>query len=188
MLSLSPSPFLFHSQSLPVTTLTLESVTSYWNLLHVLTYCLVYQSVSGAEKINMKVGVRDPSCALIAMVPMPHRLEIALFGRKQKKLSASAFWAAVFLAVALDDLEWSFISVVSGSSRPDVSCQPHRIGWSFGDKLIHSWKLENRIAEYTECNKMCFALIQLLWLTGRKKLQQNTRKFLTSQPKYQTVS
>ena len=48
------------------------------------------QSVCGAEKISIKVGVRDPSCALIAMVPTLHQLKIAWSGRRRRKFSASA--------------------------------------------------------------------------------------------------
>ena len=39
--------------------------------------------VSGAEKINTKVSVRDPRCAPTAMVPMPHLLKIAQYGRRK---------------------------------------------------------------------------------------------------------
>ena len=35
------------------------------------------QSVSGVENINMKIGVRDPSCALTAMIHLPQWLKIA---------------------------------------------------------------------------------------------------------------
>ena len=42
------------------------------------------QSVLVVEKISMKVSVRDPSCALIAMVPMLHRLKIARSGRRRR--------------------------------------------------------------------------------------------------------
>ena len=42
------------------------------------------------EKISMKVSVRDPSCALIAMVPTLHRLKIARSGRRRRRLNVSA--------------------------------------------------------------------------------------------------
>ena len=42
------------------------------------------RSVRVAEKISMKVSVRDPSCALIAMVPTLHRLKIARSGRRRR--------------------------------------------------------------------------------------------------------
>ena len=48
------------------------------------------QSVSGVEKINMKVSVWDTRCAPTAMVPMPHRLKIAQSGRGKGKFSTSA--------------------------------------------------------------------------------------------------
>ena len=48
------------------------------------------RSVSGSEKANMKIGVRDPSCALIAMVPMPHRLKVARSGRRKRRFNESA--------------------------------------------------------------------------------------------------
>ena len=41
-------------------------------------------------KINMKVDVRDPSCALIAMVPTLHRLKIARSGRGRRRFNVSA--------------------------------------------------------------------------------------------------
>ena len=41
-----------------------------------------------AEKISMKVGVRDPSCALIAVVPTLHQLKIARSGRRRFNMSA----------------------------------------------------------------------------------------------------
>ena len=37
----------------------------------------------GKDK-SMKVSVRDPSCALIAMVPMPQRVKTARSGRRRK--------------------------------------------------------------------------------------------------------
>ena len=42
------------------------------------------------EKISMKVNVRDPSCALIAMVPSLHRLKTARSGRKRRRFNVSA--------------------------------------------------------------------------------------------------
>ena len=45
------------------------------------------RSVSGAEMISMKVSVRDPSCALIAVVPTLHRLKIALSGRRRRRFN-----------------------------------------------------------------------------------------------------
>ena len=48
------------------------------------------QSVRIAEKISMKVDVRDPSCALIAMVPTLHRLKIARSGRRRRRFNVSA--------------------------------------------------------------------------------------------------
>ena len=38
----------------------------------------------------MKVGVRDPSCALIAMVPTLHWLKIARSGRRRRRFNESA--------------------------------------------------------------------------------------------------
>ena len=43
------------------------------------------------EKISMKVNVRDPSCALIAMVPTLHRLKIARSGRR-RRFNVFALW------------------------------------------------------------------------------------------------
>ena len=48
------------------------------------------QCVSGAEKISVKVGVKDPSCALNEMVPMSHRIRTARSGRRKRKFNASA--------------------------------------------------------------------------------------------------
>ena len=48
------------------------------------------RSVRVAEKISMKVDVRDPSCALIAMVPTLHRLKIARSGRRRRRFNVSA--------------------------------------------------------------------------------------------------
>ena len=48
------------------------------------------RTVRVVEKISMKVDVRDPSCALIAMVPILHQLKIAQSGRRRRKFSASA--------------------------------------------------------------------------------------------------
>ena len=48
------------------------------------------QSVRVAEKISMKVNVRDPSWALIAMVPTLHRLKIAQSGRRRRRFNVSA--------------------------------------------------------------------------------------------------
>ena len=42
------------------------------------------RSVRVVEKISMKVNVRDPSYALIAMVPTFHRLKIARSGRRRR--------------------------------------------------------------------------------------------------------
>ena len=43
-----------------------------------------------AEKISMKVGVRDPSFAQIAMVPTLHRLTITRSGRRRRRFNESA--------------------------------------------------------------------------------------------------
>ena len=48
------------------------------------------RSVQIAEKISMKVDVRDPSCAQIAMVPTLHRLKIARSGRRRRRFNVSA--------------------------------------------------------------------------------------------------
>ena len=48
------------------------------------------QSVLVVEKISMKVSVRDPSCAVIAMVPTLHRLKIARSGRRRRRFNVSA--------------------------------------------------------------------------------------------------
>ena len=48
------------------------------------------RSVRVVEKISMKVNVRDPSCALIAMVPTLHRLKIARSGRRRRRFNVSA--------------------------------------------------------------------------------------------------
>ena len=48
------------------------------------------RSVRVVEKISMKVNVRDPSCALIAMVPTLHRLKTARSGRRRRRLNVSA--------------------------------------------------------------------------------------------------
>ena len=48
------------------------------------------QSVRVVEKISMKVSVRDPSCALIAMFPTLHRLKIARSGRRRRRFNVSA--------------------------------------------------------------------------------------------------
>ena len=48
------------------------------------------QSVRAVEKISMKVNVRDPSCALIAMVPTLHWLKIAQSGRRRRRFNVSA--------------------------------------------------------------------------------------------------
>ena len=64
--------------------LTAKSLATRTNVARLL------RCVSGAEMISMKVSLRDPSFALIAVVPMPHRLEIALFGRRKRESSASA--------------------------------------------------------------------------------------------------
>ena len=47
-------------------------------------------SVQVVEKISMKVDVRDPSCALIAMVPTLHRLKIPRSGRRRRRFNVSA--------------------------------------------------------------------------------------------------
>ena len=47
------------------------------------------RSVRVVEKINMKVNVRDPSCALTEMVPTLHRLKIARSGRRRRRFSVS---------------------------------------------------------------------------------------------------
>ena len=38
----------------------------------------------------MKVDVRDPSCVLIAMVPVLHRLNIAWSGERKRRFNVSA--------------------------------------------------------------------------------------------------
>ena len=48
------------------------------------------RSVQVVKKISMKVGVRDPSCALIAVVPMLHQLKITQFGRSRRRFNESA--------------------------------------------------------------------------------------------------
>ena len=48
------------------------------------------RSVRVVEKINMKVNVKDPSCALIAMVPTLHHLKIARSGRRRRRFNVSA--------------------------------------------------------------------------------------------------
>ena len=45
--------------------------------------------VQVVEKISMMVSVRDPSCALIAMVPTLHRLKIAWSGRRRRRFNVS---------------------------------------------------------------------------------------------------
>ena len=47
------------------------------------------RSVWVVEKISIKVDVRDPSCALIAMVPTLHRLKIARSGRRRRRFNIS---------------------------------------------------------------------------------------------------
>ena len=42
------------------------------------------QSVRIAKKISVEVDVRDPSCAVLAMVPTLHRLKIARSGRRRR--------------------------------------------------------------------------------------------------------
>ena len=44
---------------------------------HTSQRCKMLRSVRVVEKLSMKVNARDPSCALIAMVPTLHRLKIA---------------------------------------------------------------------------------------------------------------
>ena len=48
------------------------------------------RSVRIAEKISMKIDVKDPSCALIAMVPTLYRLKIAWSGRRRRRFNESA--------------------------------------------------------------------------------------------------
>ena len=48
------------------------------------------RSVRVVEKISMKVSARDPSCALIAMVPTLHQLKIARSGRRRRRVTVSA--------------------------------------------------------------------------------------------------
>ena len=48
--------------------------------------CEVY----GLWKISMKDNVRDPSCALISVVPTLHRLKIARSGRRRRRFNVSA--------------------------------------------------------------------------------------------------
>ena len=48
------------------------------------------RSVRVVEKISMKVGVKDPNCALIAMVATLHRLKIAQSGRRRRRFNVSA--------------------------------------------------------------------------------------------------
>ena len=47
------------------------------------------QSVQVVEKISVKVSVRNPSCALIAMVPTLHWLKIARSGRRRRRINVS---------------------------------------------------------------------------------------------------
>ena len=49
----------------------------------------------GKDK-HMKVSVRDPSCAVIAMVPTLHRLKIARSGRRRRRFNVSALRNACF--------------------------------------------------------------------------------------------
>ena len=49
---------------------------------HTSQHCKVLQNVRVVENISIKVNVRDPSCALIAMVPTLHWLKIAQSGRR----------------------------------------------------------------------------------------------------------
>ena len=57
---------------------------------HTSQRCKVAAKCTVVEKISMKVNVRDPSCALIAMVPMLHQLKIAWSGRRRRRFNVSA--------------------------------------------------------------------------------------------------
>ena len=48
------------------------------------------RSVRIVEKISMKVNVKDPNCALIAMVLTLHQLKIAQSGRRRRRFNMSA--------------------------------------------------------------------------------------------------
>ena len=65
----------------------------------------------GKDK-SMKVSVRDPSCALIEMVPMPHRVNIARSGRRRKN-SACPRWKTHLLSGS-QTVEAKMPTVVSG--------------------------------------------------------------------------
>ena len=72
-------PCLFWTQCVASTATSLATWANIAKLL---------QSVSGAEKMSIKVDVRDPCCALIAMVPTLHRLKIAQSDRRRFSTSA----------------------------------------------------------------------------------------------------
>ena len=57
---------------------------------HTSQRCKVAAKCPDCEKISMKVNVRDPSCALTAMVPTLHRLKIARSGRRRRRFNVSA--------------------------------------------------------------------------------------------------
>ena len=57
---------------------------------HTSQRCKVAANCTGCGKVSMKVSVRDPSCALIAMVPTLHRLKTARSGRWRRRFNVSA--------------------------------------------------------------------------------------------------
>ena len=75
------SPCLFPTLCVASTATSLDTWANVARLL---------RSVWVVEKISMKVNVRDPSCALIAMVPMLHQLKIAWSGRRRRRFNMSA--------------------------------------------------------------------------------------------------
>ena len=71
-------PCLFRTLCIASTATSLDSRANIARLL---------RSVWVVKKISMKVSVRDPSCALTAMVPMLHRLKIAQSGRRRRRFN-----------------------------------------------------------------------------------------------------
>ena len=59
---------------------------------HTSQRCKVAAKCPGCGKNKHEGHVRDPSCALIAMVPMLHRLKIAWSGRRRRNFNVSAFF------------------------------------------------------------------------------------------------
>ena len=57
---------------------------------HTSQRCKVAEKCRAAEKISMKVGVRDPRFALFAMVPTLHRQKTARSGRRRRRFNESA--------------------------------------------------------------------------------------------------